>query len=412
MTSLRGALAALFCVVAWATPAHAQQAPLGGGAWSWFGDPRAVHDGGKTFVGWVDLEGDIKVSSYEHATANRVTAVLQARLNKDDHANPSIHVLPDGRLMVFYSRHVGPAMHYRVSSAAGDVTSWEPPQTVPTNVPGIRGYTYPNPVRLTSERMTYLFWRGGNYNPTYSIQADGSNTWSAARNLILMPGERPYTKYAASGGDTIHVAYTNAHPAEFGDVNIYYARLRGGRIERAGGQQIGTLGGSPISPDQGDLIFSERSWVHDVAADASGRPVIVFASLPSATDHRYHYAHWNGTAWVVRPITAAGGSFRGDGGSPFYSGGLTLDHEDPSRVYLSRQVGAGAWQVEAWTTANGGANWSSEVISLPESEKNVRPVSPRGMPDPFDQDLRVIWMRGPYPNYEEYGTSITAKAGD
>src|SRR5918992_3793342 len=371
MMSLRGAVAALLCVLASATPAAAQQAPLGNGAWSWFGDPRAVHHAGKTFVGWVDLEGDIKVMSYDHATEERVTAVLQARLNQDDHANPSIHVLEDGRLMIFYSRHVGPAMHYRVSSAAGDVSSWGPPQTVPTNVPGIRGYTYPNPVRLTSERMTYLFWRGGNYNPTYSIQADGSNTWSAARNLILMPGERPYTKYAASGGDTIHVAYTNAHPAEFGDVNIYYARLRGGRIERAGGQQIGTLGGNPISPDQGDLIFSERSWVHDVAADASGRPVIVFASLPSASDHRYHYARWTGTAWQVREMTRAGGSFRGDGGSPFYSGGLTLDHEDPSRGYLSRQVGEGAWRVEAWTTADGGTNWTSQAISAPEPARNV-----------------------------------------
>ena len=121
MTSLRGAAAALLCVLAWATPAAAQQAPLGGGAWSWFGDPRAVHAPdhgplGTTYVGWVDLEGDIKVMSYDHATKERVTAVLQARLNQDDHANPSIHVSPDGHLVVFYSRHVGPAMHYRVSS--------------------------------------------------------------------------------------------------------------------------------------------------------------------------------------------------------------------------------------------------------------------------------------------------------
>src|SRR5918992_6343822 len=184
MTSLRGAVAALLCVLAWATPVAAQQAPLGGGAWSWFGDPRAVHHGGKTFVGWVDLEGDIKVMSYDHATEERVTAVLQARLNKDDHANPSIHVRPDdGHLVVFYSRHVGPAMHYRVSSRPGDVTEWEEPRTVPVNVAGQppRGYTYPNPVRLEAEDRTYLFWRGGNYNPTFSTQDDGSGDWTPAR---------------------------------------------------------------------------------------------------------------------------------------------------------------------------------------------------------------------------------------
>jgi PKD repeat protein len=106
---------------------------------------------------------------------------------------------------------------------------------------------------------------------------------------------------------------------------------------------------------------------------------------------------------VVRPITAAGRSFRGDGGSPFYSGGLTLDHEDPSRVYLSRQVGDG-WQVEVWTTANQGATWTSQVISA--LGKNVRPVSPRGML-PFSGDMSVLWMHGSYPYYLTYQTSIT-----
>ena len=389
--------------------ADAAVPPIGDGAWSWFGDPRAVTHNGRTYVGWVDLEGDIKVSSYDHANGERVTAVLAARLNRDDHANPSIHVRPDGRLVIFYSRHVGPAMHYRVSSQPGNIRSWEPPQTLPFNVPGIRGYTYPNPIRLADEGRTYLFWRGGNYNPTYSIQNDGSDTWSAARNLMVKPNERPYTKYAESGGDTIHVAYTNAHPNEFPSVNVYYARIRAGQIERAGGQPIGSLAGAPIAPEAGDVIFDrpEPSWVHDVAADASGNPVIVFASFPSPSDHRYHYARWTGAAWQVNEITAAGGSFREElRPADYYSGGLTLDHEDPSRVYLSRQAGAG-WQVETWTTQNGGASWTQQAVSTPPGEKNVRPVSPRGM-TAFGGDLNVIWMRGAYPNYVDYRTSIAA----
>ena len=399
----------LACAGATATPAAAAIHPIGDGAWSWFGDPRAVTYTGahtRTYAGWVDLEGDIKVSSYDHATGDRVTAVLQARLNRDDHANPSIQVRPDGRLVVYYSRHVGPSMHYRVSSNPEDVTSWQAPQTVPTNSPGIRGYTYPNPIRLEAEDRTYLFWRGGNYNPTFSIQNDGETTWSAARTLIAMPNERPYVKYDSSGGDTIHVAYTNAHPNEFDDVNIYYARVRAGKIERVGGEQVGSLD-DPISPAQGNLVYdgAEQAWVHDVAADALGRPVIVFASFPSAAGHRYHYARWTGSAWDVHQIVGAGGSFREDGGSPYYSGGLTLDHEDPSRVYLSRQVGAGAWQVETWTTADGGASWTSEAIT--SAGKNVRPVSPRGM-TATGGDMSVLWMTGGYPDYRAYDTAIQA----
>ena len=403
------AAAALVALVA-AGPAAAADRSVGDGAWSWFGDPRAITHDGRTYIGWVDQEGDVKVSSYDHATGERVTATLQARLNQDDHANPSLHVRPDGRLVVFYSRHVGPAMHYRVSSQPKDVTSWEPPQTVPTNTPGIRGYTYPNPVRLEAEDATYLFWRGGNYNPSFSVQHDGEPAWSPARTLITMPGERPYVKYDSSGADTIHVAYTNAHPNEFTDVNIYYARVRAGKIERVGGEQIGALD-DPISPAEGDLIYdaTEQAWVHDVAADSAGRPVIVFASFPTAADHRYHYARWTGSAWDVHQVTPAGGSFRGDGGSPYYSGGLTLDHEDPSRVYLSRQVGS-AWQVEAWATADGGASWTSQSLTAGSPEKNVRPVSPRGM-TVFSGDLSVVWMRGPYQAYVDYDTVITAVAG-
>jgi PKD repeat protein len=397
------------CTGAAPAPAAAATHPIGAGAWSWFGDPRAVTYSGahtRTYSGWVDLEGDIKVSSYDHATGDRVTAVLQARLDKDDHANPSIQVRPDGRLVVYYSRHVGPTMHYRVSSSPEDVRAWEPPQTVPTNSPGIRGYTYPNPIRLEAEQRTYLFWRGGNYNPTFSIQEDGETSWSPARTLITMPGERPYVKYDSSGGDTIHVAYTNAHPNEFGDVNIYYARVRAGMIERVGGEQIGSLD-DPIAPGEGNLVFNgiEQAWVHDVAADSSGRPVIVFAGLHSATDHRYHYAHWTGSAWDVHQITPAGGTFREDGGSPYYSGGLTLDHEDPSRVYLSRQTGPGVWQVEIWTTANDGASWSSEAVTA--AGKNVRPVSPRGM-SAAGGDMSVLWMSGGYPSYVDYDTAVHA----
>jgi PKD repeat protein len=409
------ALAALACALGQAGAAHAAAPPIGSGAWSWFGDPRAVTYTGahtRTYTGWVDRDGDILVASFDHATRERVTAVLASRFNRDDHANPAIQVRPDGRLVVFYSRHVGPAMHYRVSSRPEDVSAWEAPQTVPVNTPGIRGYTYPNPVRLAAEGQTYLFWRGGNYNPTFSVRPDDSSAWSAARNLILMPGERPYVKYAASGGDTIHVAYTNAHPSEFPDVNVYYARIRAGRIERASGQQVGTLA-APIAPGDGDLVYDgvEPAWVHDVAADSAGRPVIVLASFPSASDHRYRYARWTGASWEVHELIPAGGSFREDGGSPYYSGGLTLDHEDPSRVYLSRQLGPGSWRVEAWTTADGGASWTSQEISSGVAERNVRPVSPRGMAA-FGGDLSVIWMRGPYPNYVDYQTSIAALTAD
>jgi BNR repeat-containing family member len=74
------------------------------GAWTWFGDPRAVHHEGahrRTYTGWVAPDGSIQVASFDHDTGQRVVATLKARLQVDDHNNPSILVRPDGRLLVF-----------------------------------------------------------------------------------------------------------------------------------------------------------------------------------------------------------------------------------------------------------------------------------------------------------------------
>ena len=173
----------------------------------------------------------------------------------------------------------------------------------------------------------------------------GRDAWAPVRGLIAVPGERPYVKYDSDGESTIHIAFTNAHPNESGDVNIYYAAYRGGALRRADGTVIGPLG-TAISPGAADLVFDapQNAWIHDVAHDAQGRPVLVFASFEATSDarvfdHRYLYARWTGERWLTTPITAAGGSISDDTREPYYSGGITLDHEDPRTVYLSRQTG-------------------------------------------------------------------------
>ena len=267
-------------------------------------------------------------------------------------------------------------MHYRVSSNPEDVTSWEPPQTVPTNTPGIRA-TYQNPVRLEAEDRTYLFWRGGN-NPTFSIQNDGETTWSAARTLITMPGERPYVKYDSSGGDTIHVAYTNAHPNEFPDVNIYYARVRDGKIERVGGERSGRS--TTRSRQPSGLVYdgAEQAWVHDVAADSSGRPVIVFAEpsprprpplpLRAGRARRGTSADHTGRRDVPRGRRLPRLLRRPD----------ARPRGSVARVPVASGRPGRAWRVETWTTADGGASWSSEAIT--SAGKNVRRSRPRAWP--------------------------------
>ena len=175
---------------------------------------------------------------------------LKARLQVDDHDNPSILVRPDGRLMVFWSTHAGPTMWYRRTLHPEDITSWEPERAFPTNTPGSLGYTYPNPMQLSAEaNRIYLFWRGGNFNPSMSTSRDGK-TWSPARTVIFNAGQRPYVKYASNGGDTIAMAFTEGHPRNV-RTSIYYAAYRAGALRRADGSVIAAHGGLPIAPTSG-----------------------------------------------------------------------------------------------------------------------------------------------------------------
>jgi hypothetical protein len=390
------------------------QAPLrerqitGGGAWSWFGDPRAVYYQGRhrrTYVGWVARDGSIELASYDHDSGEQVVTTLKVRLQVDDHDNPSILVRPDGRLMVFWSTHAGPKMWYRRSVRPEDITAWEPERTFPTNTPGAEGYTYPNPVQLSSERnRIYLFWRGGNFNPSFSTSING-DTWSPARTLISNPAQRPYVKYATNGRNKIAMAWTETHPRNK-RTSVYFAVYRDGALRRAGGSVISTMAHLPIKPTQGQKVYDWRTdgkaWVHDVALDPAGHPVIVYATFRSRTDHRYRYARWDGKRWIDRELVRAGGSMSVDPGEPDYSGGISLDHGDPSTVYLSRSV-HGKFRVEVWTTRDGGATWSSRVLSGPSAGNDYRPVSPRGQ---RGDSMSVIWMHGTYPSFLDFQTGL------
>jgi BNR repeat-containing family member len=385
------------------------------GAWCWFGDPRAVYYEGErrqTYVGWIDQVGNIRVASFDHDSEEMRVRSVDTDFEIDDHNTPSLLVRPNGRLMIFWSGHAGPEMYYRISTRPEDITRWGPTRTIPTNSPGDRGYTYPNPIQLSAENnRLFLFWRGGNFNPTLSV-TDDLTSWSPARTVMYEEGQRPYTKFASNGVDRIGIAYTDGHPRNV-HTSIYYAEYYDGAFHRIDGSVIATMDELPFDPREGDLVYDAhaagpKAWVHDVAYDADGNPVIAYANFPTDEDHRYRYARWNGTTWVDHQITRAGGTMSEDPAEPNYSGGITLDQENPSVVYLSRQVD-GVFEVEEWRTVDGGRSWSSTPVTSQSTLGNYRPFSPYGHPG---GDLDLLWMHGAYPSYVGFRTSIWARMGD
>ncbi len=380
----------------------------GHGSWSWFGDPRAVYVQGQydeIFVGWIDWSGNLTIGAYDPQYGVTSTHVV-GTLFHDDHSAPSIFVEPDNRLTVFWSGHNGSEMYYRSTLRPEDISAWGPLQTVPARLKGSLGFTYANPVLLPAENNTmYLFWRGANWSADYATR-NLAGQWSRAHDMIRVPGQRPYVKVDSNGRNKIAFAFTNGHPRNV-LTSVYYAAYQAGWLWTAGGRRIARMRSGPIAPAQADLVYNAAathvpSWVWDVALDPRGHPVIVYATFPSTSHHDYWYAKWTGTRWVTHFLTDGGGTIAPDTIEIEYSGGITLDHSDPSIVYLSRQVSNG-WEIERWTTPDGGFHWSHQVVVPADGTHNVRPVVPRG----WDHGpMSLLWLRGHYGDYTNYRTSI------
>ena len=397
------------------------------GAWCWFSDPRAVYyegDHKRTYSGWVDSTGNIVAGSYDHGDGSIQTAIVHRGFEKDDHDNPSFFIDEEGKLMVFYSRHATGNSPIFLARAAKpeNISAWEPVQALRLNdtiaYAGYSNtYTYTNVVHLKDEQKLFLFWRGADFKPNFSVSSDAGRNWDMGKILVLPErmyrDRRPYLKVASNNKDVIHFAFTDGHPNAEPANSIYYMRYQGSALQKANGDKIMDFSSIPVDPQQVDLVYDasvskERAWIWDVAENPEGNPVLVYATFPSDTAHVYHYAiydegHWNNyrltDAGPWFPHTREGTMER----EPNYSGGIVLDHSNPSHVYLSRERN-GVFEIEHWTTDDKGRNWRVEEVTSRSRFDNVRPFVTRSHPG---DSAEVLWMNvQKYRHYTDYRGAI------
>lgn len=398
------------------------------GAWCWFSDPRAIHykgDQNKTYSGWVDSLGNIVVATYDHEDGDIETHILHERFEKDDHDNPSFIMDPDGRLMVFYTRHstgTSPVFLARASTPES-ISDWEPLQTLRLNdtiaYAGLSNtYTYSNIVRLSDEdNKLYLFWRGADFKPNYSVSTDNGMTWERGKIMVLPEriyrDRRPYMKVASNNKDVIHFAFTDGHPNAEPTNSIYYAKYHEGALYKANDEKITDWSQLPIDPAHADVVYDateskEKAWIWDMAENKDGKPVVVYARFPTDTTHVYYYGIFEDGRWKNYKLTEAGGWFPQTRPGekqrePNYSGGIVLDHTDPSHVYLSREKN-GVFEIERWSTNDRGKHWQVEAITENSSNDNVRPFVIRHH---AHDSVRLLWMNVvKYFHYTDYRGAI------
>jgi len=397
------------------------------GAWCWFSDPRAIYYHGKhkkTYSGWVDSVGNIMVASYDHDREKIETHTLHRNFEKDDHNNPSFLMDGDGKLMVFYTRHAtgNSPIFLAHAKEAESISGWEPVQHLRLNdtiaYAGLSNtYTYTNIVRLSEEQnKLYLFWRGADFKPNFSVSVDNGRSWDEGKILILPEriyrDRRPYLKVASNNKDVIHFAFTDGHPHVEPTNSIYYAMYKNGSLYKANGDRIIDWSQLPVEPRQTDVVYDatqskEKAWIWDVAENKEGSPVIVYATFPTDSTHVYYYTMYDGGKWNNHQLVDAGSWFPHTAPGarerePNYSGGIVLDHDDPSQVYLSREKN-GVFEIEHWSTEDKGKSWRVTEITSNSTADNVRPFVVRNDPD----GSQVLWMNlRKYIHYTDYQGEI------
>ena len=406
------------------------------GAWCWFADPRAIHYENKnktinsTYIGYIDTGGNIKATQYNFLTGKTDEALIRSNFQPDDHDNPTFLVLPDERIMVFYSRHTDEAcFYYRISQKAGDITALGEEKKLVTT----HNTTYPSPFMLANDpHHIYLCWRGINWHPTIArlTMPDENDNVSfdwGPKQIVQSTAARPYVKYFSNGKDKIYMAYTLGHPDNenpngvfFNYINIPGTDARQITLTDINGALLSVIndeihdfnGRNEYRAAHPDAVVNHddcRNWIWQVSKDTSGLPVIAMVQInDDKTSHDYYHVRWTGNQWQKTLLANGGGHFHQTPDFEMcYSGGMAIDDANTDVVYCSVPVAGTSgkvYEIVKYTVNTGSGNVTSAAVTRNSTKNNVRPYI---IPNADNTPMRLLWMHGDY-----YDWSVNAKRPD
>ena len=394
------------------------------GAWCWFADPRALHyenESGtinSTYIGYIDVQGYIKATQIDHLHNRRNEVMIRSWFQPDDHNNPTFLVLPDERIMIFYSRHTDEScFYYRVSREPGDITTLGSEIRLETD----HNTTYPSPFILSDDpKHIYLCWRGIAWHPTIArltlpdAQDSVMFDWGPhqiVRSMNGAGGVRPYAKYASNGRDKIYLAYTSTHPDNQRENHIYfnYLDIHSKELKDINGNKLSVVGDSLLHDVHITPAYREkypfavvdsspyRNWIWELALDQNENPVMATVGIShDKSSHDYYHIRWKGNRWQKTFLSNAGGHFHQ---SPdienCYSGGMAIDKHNPLIIYGSVPVTGKhgpVYELKRFTVASDGSSVAEKQITFNSAKNNIRPFVIAGGSD----ELSLLWMQGDY----------------
>jgi hypothetical protein len=419
------------------------------GVWTWFNDERAIFHRGSLFAGYVMRDGRYGITRYDPAdgsTHHMIISSAESR-QQDDHNNPSLTILPDGRLLALYAKHHADSVFYQRTSlvpSPSTAADWGPEIAHPLPARN----TYNNTYLLSAENnRIYNFHRCVNFNPTITVSNDLGLTWRPPVQFIAVGtgNIRPYPRYCSNKTDRIDLIYTDGHPRDI-DNSIYHLFYRSGRFHMTDGTLIGTVADLPLDHQGGrrgsvvypysaaawahgegpdDWIPTGRGWTWDVHYGADGHPVCVFqVQVANVTgtgwQHDriyYYYARWTGSEWQRRFIAHGGrGLYPAEDD---YGGGMCIDPDNPDVIYISSNAAdpfhlsdltavplRANERYELWrgVTTDGGLTFAWEPITSNSPADNLRPI----VPENHGHARALVWFHGTYTTYTDFDCQVLA----
>ena len=398
------------------------------GAWCWFADPRALHYENSagtinaTYIGYIDVHGNVKATQYDWLTNRKTDVLVRSYFQPDDHNNPTFVVLPDERVMIFYTRHTDePKIWYRISRKPGDITDLGEEKFLATEA----NTTYPSPFILSDDpQHIYLCWRGINWHPTIARltmpDADGNCQFDfGPKQIVQSTGARPYAKYQSNGKDRIYLSYTTGHPDNEMPDWLYFNVID---IDKGNGPVLRDIQGKELKR-VADGVFNVnkessyaaaypltvvdntaniRNWVWQIALDENEHPVIAYPHIDDAkATHAYWYARWTGREWRRTWVQHGGHAFHQnwDRTERCYSGGMAIDPDNINDLYLSIPTKDGeynrdgVYEIWRYTISDNGEVEATEQMTRNSTKNNMRPFV---IPGSKNSPMRLTWMSGDY----------------
>lgn len=413
---------------------------------TWFNEPIAVKADNATYYALYNQAGHPLAAKYDHG--KQILQIGCPRLmpiDFDDHNNPAINVLHNGKILLAYSNHPGEAWAAISRNPYDVMGGWE--ETLVHD-----GITYQNSYAhlcQTTDNLNTIWWfyrdsSSGTARPiTIRFNQSGGvgSGWTASNSVVKLIDNTVYRPYfrIVQTGRRIDILYNdgNAAAAEAFVNSLYHVYLE---INQAGNQfsayksngtiidTWGITGGTgivnglvlPFNVGSGTVVFDgtqQRSWVWDTryVNGSLNCAYVVFNRVSNTDDaHKYRRAVYNGTSWTNEDICYAGDSLvptetgrvpqwivldSDTGSNSVYSPGICLDPNVTDRVYLGKKYGSQNTRIQQWDKINGTWGYTSDLTI--ESGINARPFAVLNC-----NPTNIIWFNAPsYISWDSYTSS-------